>query len=197
MLRSGRVVSRVCAWSRGSCQLFQFGSRSSLEGLCVRTLRQPDFVRYINQFLQHVFPSGCWSSFCVSRNEFAHVHQDQNLAGSLNYTITLGAFDGGSIWVQCSQDDFPELPLVPPPDATADQALRGKVISTRRKGLTFDGHRYHCSTPWTGDRWVLTAYTSRNWSSLSEQNFIHLLAQNCTPHFTAECAGSCTGRACG
>ena len=153
---------------------FNFGSRSSLAGLCVRTLQQPNFVRYINQFLQHVFPSGCWSSFCVSHNEFAHVHQDQNLAGSLNYTISLGAFDGGSIWVQCSQDDFPELPLVPPPDATADQALRGKIISTRRSGLAFDGHRFHCSTPWTGDRWVLTAYTSRNWSSLSEQDLILL-----------------------
>ena len=115
---------------------FNFGSRSSLGGLCQRTLQQPNFVRYINQFLQHVFPAGCWSSFYVSHNEFAHVHQDQNLAGSLNYTISLGAFDGGCIWVQCSQDDFPDLPLVPPPDSTADQSLRGKLISTRRQGLT-------------------------------------------------------------
>ena len=153
---------------------FNFGSRSSLGGLCQRTLQQPNFVRYINQFLQHVFPVGCWSSFCVSHNEFAHVHQDQNLAGSLNYSISLGAVDGGCIWVQCSQDDFPELPLVPPPDAAADQALRGKLISTRRKGLTFDGHRLHCSAPWTGDRWVLTAYTSSNWSKLEESDFIQL-----------------------
>ena len=153
---------------------FNFGSRSSLGGLCQRTLQQPNFVRYINQFLQHVFPVGCWSSFCVSHNEFAHVHQDQNLAGSLNYSISLGAFDGGCIWVQCSQDDFPELPLVPPPDAAADQALRGKLISTRRTGLTFDGHRLHCSAPSTGDRWVLTAYTSSNWSKLEESDFIQL-----------------------
>ena len=129
---------------------FNFGSRSSLVGLCQRTLQQPNFVRYINQFLQHVFPAGCWSSFCVSHNAFAHVHQDQNLAGSLNYTISLGPFDGGCIWVQCSQDDFPDFPLVPPPDSTADQSLRGKLISTRRQGLTFDGRRFHCSAPWTG-----------------------------------------------
>ena len=153
---------------------FNFGSRSSLVGLCQRTLQQPIFVRYINQFLQHVFPAGCWSSFCVSHNEFAHVHQDQNLAGSLNYTISLGPFDGGCIWVQCSQDDFPDLPLVPPPDSTADQSLRGKLISTRRQGLAFDGRRFHCSAPWTGDRWVLTAYTSGNWSSLGEPEFRHL-----------------------
>ena len=153
---------------------FNFVSRSSLGGLCQRTLQQPNFVRYINHFLQHVFPVGCWSSFCVSHNEFAHVHQDQNLAGSLNYSISLGAFDGGCVWVQRSQDDFPELPLVPPPDAAADQSLRGKLISTRRKGLTFDGHRLHCSAPWTGDRWVLTAYTSNNWSKLEESDFIQL-----------------------
>ncbi len=153
---------------------FNFGSRPSLVGLCQRTLQQPFFVRYINQFLQHVFPAGCWSSFCVSHNEFAHVHQDQNLAGSLNYTISLGPFDGGCVWVQCSQDDFPDLPLVPPPDSTADQSPRGKLISTRRQGLAFDGRRLHCSAPWTGDRWVLTAYTSGNWSSLGEPDFRHL-----------------------
>ena len=110
----------------------------------------------------------------MSHNEFAHVHQDQNLAGSLNYTISLGPFDGGCVWVQCSQDDFPDLPLVPPPDSTADQSLRGKLISTRRQGLAFDGRRLHCSAPWTGDRWVLTAYTSGNWSSLGEPDFRHL-----------------------
>ena len=42
------------------------------------------------------------------------------------------------------------------------------------QGLTFDGRRFHCSAPWTGDRWVLTAYTSGNWSKLDASDFKHL-----------------------
>ena len=125
-------------------------------------------------YKQHIFPDGCWSSFCVSHNEFAHVHQDQNLLGSLNYTISLGAFDGGHLWVQCSQDDFPGSPLVPPPGSSPDKSLQGKLISTRRQGLAFDGRRYHGSAPWTGDRWVLTAYTASNWSRLCDADFATL-----------------------
>ena len=107
----------------------------------------------------------------MSHNEFAHVHQDQNMVGTLNYTISLGAFAGGHLWVQCSQDDFPGIPLVPAPGSAFDSSLRGKLICTRRQGLAFDGRRLHGSAPWTGDRWVVTAYTAANWSGLCDHDF--------------------------
>ena len=166
------VLIRTSVLGNGSqASYFNFGARSSLDGLCERTMQQCSFVRYINNFLQHNFPDGCWSSFCVSHNEFAHVHQDQNMVGTLNYTISLGAFAGGHLWVQCSQDDFPGIPLVPAPGSAFDSSLRGKLICTRRQGLAFDGRRLHGSAPWTGDRWVVTAYTAANWSGLCDHDF--------------------------
>ncbi|CAE7282201.1 unnamed protein product [Symbiodinium sp. CCMP2592] len=153
--------TKVLEGGRNHASYFNAGVRSgSLGGLCRFTLENPKLVEYVNLFLQSVFPDGTWSSFCISHNEFAHLHSDFNAPGSLNHSCSLGAFDKGGLWIQVADSAFPEHPRVPPTDAQADQTLRGCIFNTRRSGISFDGSLPHCSEPWTGDRWVLTAYTS-------------------------------------
>ncbi|CAE7197295.1 unnamed protein product [Symbiodinium sp. CCMP2592] len=153
--------TKVLQGGRNHASYFNAGVRSgSLGGLCRFTLENPKLVEYVNLFLQSVFPDGTWSSFCISHNEFAHIHSDFNAPGSLNHSCSLGAFDKGGLWIQVADSAFPEHPRVPPTDAQADQTLRGCIFNTRRSGISFDGALPHCSEPWTGDRWVLTAYTS-------------------------------------
>ncbi|CAE7282105.1 unnamed protein product [Symbiodinium sp. CCMP2592] len=155
--------------ARSRAQYFNFGARAgSNVGLCKGTAENAEFVEYLNIFLRQIFPDGTWSSFCVSHNEFAHIHVDKNLPGSLNYSFSVGAFEKGGLWVALPPDELPHLPRVPPPDTSADASLLGCIVQTRRCGFSWDGSVAHCSEPWVGDRWVVTAYTSCTWGSMPE-----------------------------
>ena len=61
-----------------TCELFlmRVCVPASLGGLCRFTQDHPLLVKYINLFLQSVFPDSTWTSICVSHNEFAHLHSD-------------------------------------------------------------------------------------------------------------------------
>ncbi|CAE7257892.1 unnamed protein product [Symbiodinium sp. CCMP2592] len=159
----------VLAGARSRAQYFNFGARAgSNAGLCKGTAENAEVVEYLNIFLRQIFPDGTWSSFCVSHNEFAHIHVDKNLPGSLNYSFSVGAFEKGGLWVALPPDELPHLPRVPPPDTSADASLLGCIVQTRRCGFSWDGRIAHCSEPWVGDRWVVTAYTSCTWGSMPE-----------------------------
>ncbi|CAE7250897.1 unnamed protein product [Symbiodinium sp. CCMP2592] len=159
----------VLAGARSRAQYFNFGARAgSNAGLCKGTAENAEFVEYLNIFLRQIFPDGTWSSFCVSHNEFAHIHVDKNLPGSLNYSFSVGAFEKGGLWVALPADELPHLPRVSPPDTSADASLLGCIVQTRRCGFSWDGRIAHCSEPLVGDRWVVTAYTSCTWGSMTD-----------------------------
>ncbi|CAE7245157.1 unnamed protein product [Symbiodinium sp. CCMP2592] len=167
--------NKVLDGGREHASYFNAGVRSgSLGGLCRFTMENPMLVKYINLFLKSVFPTATWSSFCISHNEFAHLHSDFNAPGSLNHSCSLGAFDKGGLWIQMDCSEYPDLPRCPPTDAQADQSLRGCIFNTRRSGFSFDGSLPHCSEPWTGDRWVLTAYTSAQLPGVSQDDLQQL-----------------------
>ena len=170
------IRTAVLDGGRTHASYFNAGVRSgSLGGLCRFTQDHSLLVKYINLFLQSVFQDATWTSFCVSHNEFAHLHSDFNASGSLNHTCSLGAFEKGGLWVSAPADFRPHLERVPPPDEQADGSLRGVLVCTRRQGFSFDGSWPHCSEPWSGDRWVITAYTSAQLDSVSEQELRQLL----------------------
>ena len=161
--------SHVLDAGRSQASYFNAGARAGAQsGICNFTFQHELLVKYVNLFLRTVFSEATWTSFCISHNEFAHLHSDLNFPGSLNYTCSLGPFDQGRLWVQLPADCLPHLERVPPPDSTADSSLLGVLINTRCSGFSFDGRFPHCSEPWSGDRWVITAYTSATWHSLSE-----------------------------
>ena len=169
------IRTAVLDGGRTHASYFNAGVRSgSLGGLCRFTQDHSLLVKYINLFLQSVFQDATWTSFCVSHNEFAHLHSDFNASGSLNHTCSLGAFEKGGLWVSAPADFRPHLERVPPPDEQADGSLRGVLVCTRRQGFSFDGSWPHCSEPWSGDRWVITAYTSAQLGSVSEQELRQL-----------------------
>ena len=167
--------SHVLDAGRSQASYFNAGARTgSQSGRCNFTFQHELLVKYVNLFLRTLFAEATWTSFCISHNEFAHLHSDLNFPGSLNYTCSLGPFEKGRLWVQLPAECLPHLERVPPPDSTADTSLRGVLVSTRRSGFSFDGRIPHCSEPWSGDRWVITAYTSATWQSLSGVDFQRL-----------------------
>ncbi|CAE7349138.1 unnamed protein product, partial [Symbiodinium microadriaticum] len=169
------IRSHVPDSGRSQASYFNAGARAgSQSGICNFTFQHELLVKYVNLFLRTFFADATWTSFCISHNEFAHLHSDFNFPGSLNYTCSLGPFEKGRLWVQLPAECLPHLERVPPPDSTADTSLRGVLVSTRRSGFSFDGRIPHCSEPWSGDRWVITAYTSATWQSLSGVDFQRL-----------------------
>ena len=89
-------------------------------GIFQRTEQFSDIVRFLNSFLLLRFPSGCWSSICVSHNVRTLLHTDAgNKPGSNNFTISLGNFCGGEIWI--SPPLSPSSPLFPAPSDSSSK----------------------------------------------------------------------------
>ncbi|CAE7263320.1 unnamed protein product [Symbiodinium sp. CCMP2456] len=123
-------------------------SHGNLRGITRRTMKNPMCVLYINQFLRHHQPHGCWSSFVVNFNCQTRLHCDHhNARGSYNYLVGVGTYSGGGLWLQGQ-----------PPDGwkatrrRTDQGhmVAGYVMPTKNKVVMFDPLNLHATQAWTG-----------------------------------------------
>ena len=89
----------------------------------------------------------------MSCNQLAAVHRDlANDAGSLNYTLSVGVFEGGELWVEDSRAEYKqEVP-------GSANAVWGSKFSTHKSPLAFDGSLWHATFPFQG-RWSQIGYT--------------------------------------
>ena len=125
--------------------------RSSLTAV-TRSLRS--VVQELNLLLRQCWPQGTWNTICVSRNCFSAPHQDlANAAGSRNFLLSLGSFQNGEMWLEDPEGDVPMF--IP----KLGRSLLGRLIDAHAKPFDFDPMRWHGSTQWQGDRWVLIAYS--------------------------------------
>ena len=125
--------------------------RSSLTAV-TRSLRS--VVQELNLLLRQCWPQGTWNTICVSRNCFSAPHQDlANAAGSRNFLLSLGSFQNGELWLE---DPAGDVPMFIP---KLGHSLLGRLIDAHAKPFEFDPMRWHGSTQWQGDRWVLIAYS--------------------------------------
>ena len=148
-------------------------------GIFQRTEQFSDIVRFLNSFLSLRFPGGSWSSICVSHNVRTLLHTDAgNRPGSSNFTISLGNFSGGEIWISPPLSSSPRLCPAPPDSNSKDfssSALQpGELIDTFENALTFPCEHVHCTCPFSGERWVLTAYTCRGLSTFAPEQTSYL-----------------------
>ena len=118
-----------------------------------------------------LFPLGTWSSICISHNEVLKLHRDtSNEPGTLNYTVTLGDFQGGGLLLE-SPTGSKSLYV----DALQTQLLFS-VVNTKAAPLAFDGNLWHGTEPFIGDRWVITAYTCKHLASFKKEDVSALLS---------------------
>ena len=143
-------------------------------GIFQRTEQFSDIVRFLNSFLLLRFPGGCWSSICVSHNVRALLHTDAgNKPGSNNFTISLGNFCGGEVWI--SPPLSSSSPLFPAPSDSSSKGFsssgmqQGELADTFETALTFPCEHVHCTCPCSGERWVLTAYTCRGLATFTPE----------------------------
>ena len=153
-------------------------SNGSRFGIFHRTEQFSDILRFLNAFMQLQFPEGTWSSLCVSHNVRTRLHTDAgNKPASQNHTLSLGNFSGGEVWVCRAPDAKAPLTQAPHDSASAahPEATRlGTTLDTWHTPTSFACESLHCTVPWQGDRWVLTAYTCRDLEAFPLSQLAHL-----------------------
>ena len=114
----------------------------------------PKLCASLNGFLCQLFPGETWNALCVSRNILTSPHKDTaNLPGSSNLTVGIGSYSDGGLWIEDQAGTVPQF--IPKLGVT----LMGKIVRTHHEPFKFPVHLWHCTQPWLGDRWVLTAFT--------------------------------------
>ena len=148
-------------------------------GIFQRTEQFSDIVRFLNSFLILRFPGCSWSSICVSHNVRTLLHTDAgNKPGSSNFTISLGNFSGGEVWLSPSLHAASPLFPAPPDSSSKDFSCsgmpQGEIVDTFETALSFPCEHVHCTCPFSGERWVLTAYTCRGLAAFTPEQISYI-----------------------
>ncbi|CAE7357013.1 GIP [Symbiodinium sp. CCMP2592] len=139
-------------------------NHGGLHGVSRDSVRFPKFVSYVNEVMKRETKGRDlgWSSFIVTKDIATTIHRDaHNLFGTSVFTVTLGEFSEGGVWVErdCSDDPL-HLPVEWRPGPDGDP-LPGYLVSTKNHPYVLDPKRRHSTEPWTGERWCVSCFTGR------------------------------------
>ena len=132
-------------------------------GVTRRSQETPILVQYINQLLRFQSQGQfdhepTWTTFAVGLNAGSLPHRDlHNRTGSRNYVLGLGKYKKGEVWVQ----DVHKLPGSSRKKLPDGQTIAVKHVDIKYKLREIDPKLWPGSQPWTGCRYVLSAYSSR------------------------------------
>ena len=155
----------------GRAGYFNFGLMFGSGQVGITSLTHAFFATciFLNQFLRQCFPEGEWTSICVARSVQTRIHSDSgNLAGSCNFSVSMGGFSGGHLWLEGDGS-------VPLQDSSG-KTRYGHTVCTRHSPFKFPADVPHATMPWSGgDRWSVTAYSVPGAGVLSEACHSELL----------------------
>ncbi|CAE7212466.1 unnamed protein product, partial [Symbiodinium natans] len=103
------------------------------------------------------------------------------MEGTLNYSVALGDFSGGGLLLESPEGKI-TLPL---PDSEETRCF--VVHDTKAHPLAFDGSLWHGTQTFSGNRWVITAYTCRRLEEVRAEDIAllkslsHALAADALP----------------
>ena len=153
LLRRGKrsVVNNGHAYSFGAY------AHGKFKGVTESSNRHPMLISYLNEYLRARGATGGWSTIQVSKDLETPPHKDcNNLKNSVNQLTTLGRHEGGQLWVK---------------DPNGDRLFNGengRVLACRNKIASFSPDQVHATLPSEGERWSISAFTSRSVPMLSE-----------------------------
>ena len=146
-----------------SLGLFAHGNHYGVTRLCEKL---PTFTKYVNQVMQYQckcqgWTDAKWTTIAIGQNAGSSMHRDNhNQANTLNYIFSLGRHRGGELWTQgdvgsptTSRTQWKELP-------NGDR-VHGCLHDIHYKLTRFNPKKWHSSAEWTGQRFVISAFTSR------------------------------------
>ncbi|CAE7594010.1 unnamed protein product [Symbiodinium natans] len=141
--------------------IFGAFSHGGMQGITNRTHSYPKVIKYLLSYLKHHGADGPITSIAVNQNSGVKMHKDvNNHREHLNYTIAIGDFTGGELWIHddtIRKDEPGCINKIAPTGAK----LGGRLRRSKSKVISFDPKTFHCVTPWKGERWSITGYVNR------------------------------------
>ena len=173
--KPGRIGNSMS--TEGRYDVFGAYAYGSQKGVTRRTQEFPECTRYLNMFMSfHCGKRYRWTSFVVNQNRELPAHRDvNNNAEQPNIAIGMGDYSGGGIWVQGNVqslergwDQRGNSQLVERETGTKEK-LWGRVYDTKNQLVVFPPKAWHKTEPWTGNRIIISAYSSRSSHQLPEE----------------------------
>ena len=135
--------------------------RGPMQGITKDSLKYPQFVQYVNKFLRH-HHHGAWTSFTLQKDVATDVHTDKhNLKGWPTTSVSFGDFSNGELWVALHDGENTGDKKLHFRTDPQGRELPGYLVDTKEKPYALDPFRQHATQPWSGTRWVLSAYPTR------------------------------------
>ena len=148
------------------CYAFGVYAHGSFAGVTKATDRHPELIRYLNFFISARDKHSRWSSLSINNNTPLNIHRDlHNLKGTPNLLVCVGDFTGGGLWLEATNEVDPSALQR---RNVGDILIHGQVHNCHDQLLLFSPELYHETQAWTGDRWGLSAYTSRGLVHLAQ-----------------------------
>ena len=160
---------RIDSKHNGFYQVYGAWTHGGMQGVTRSVHQFPMVTRYLNEFVRARCndPAFTWTSIVISKDSMAKVHSDShNLKGSTNVLLSFGDHQGGKLWTE--DPDVPNSEAVFQNDGRG-VSLKGKVFNTYDTPVHFDPSIKHCVLPYRGTRISITAYTSRGFPKMTNE----------------------------
>ena len=160
---------RIDSKHNGFYQVYGAWTHGGMQGVTRSVHLFPMVTRYLNEFVRARCndPAFTWTSVVISKDSMAKVHSDShNLKGSTNVLLSFGDHQGGKLWTE--DPDVPNSEAVFQNDGRG-VSLKGKVFNTYDTPVHFDPSVKHCVLPYRGTRICITAYTSRGFPKMTNE----------------------------
>ncbi|CAE6970116.1 unnamed protein product [Symbiodinium natans] len=174
IIRSRRSAIRVKDDRDSKYLVFGAFSHGGMQGITKRSKSYPKVIQYLLGYLRKHGVDGPVTSLAVNCNSDVKMHKDvNNHRDHDNFTISLGDFTGGQLWVHdnCIEKNQRDTEVMTSPSG---DSMVGKLWDSRENVVTFNPKSYHCVTPWKGERWSITAYVNRAIHKLSPDEITKL-----------------------
>ena len=165
---------RIDSKHNGFYQVYGAWTHGGMQGVTRSVHLFPMVTRYLNEFVRARCndPAFTWTSVVISKDSMAKVHSDShNLKGSTNVLLSFGDHKGGKLWTE--DPDVPNSEAVFQNDGRG-VSLKGKVFNTYGTPVHFDPSVKHCVLPYRGTRISITAYTSRGFPKMTNEEIEQL-----------------------
>ena len=165
---------RIDSKHNGFYQVYGAWTHGGMQGVTRSVHLFPMVTRYLNEFVRARCndPAFTWTSVVISKDSMAKVHSDShNLKGSTNVLLSFGDHQGGKLWTE--DPDVPNSEAVFQNDGRG-VSLKGKVFNTYDTPVHFDPSVKHCVLPYRGTRISITAYTSRGFPKMTNEEIEQL-----------------------
>ena len=163
--------SRVDKWD-----VWTFGVYASQEGpkVAPATRAHPCLVKLLCKVVRTCDPQFSFAAVRIRYNQGQRCQRDLEIAEETrNLMMPLSTFRGGQLWVEDETASDADVVFRAVPGDLEVCLRRGRLFPTS-PFLVYDPRGFHEVQESQGDRWILEAFTPRNWHKLPAKHQTHL-----------------------